>query len=540
MTDASKFDTYPLLINLDPDNIGKVYLVHADTQDVVMEFTDVEGGASQDISLLAQAYLEAMVRRNVPEPANRYKESVFGLIMDTVKNMGHADIPKAVWQQTSRQYDYMFEDVPVYVNVNTQDGFDMKMTYFIPGYASQTIDLPPEAPVPTPDDLYGRLTINTNEEWVTEGELLHKGLIFSYQTCTTLMSRKSALVISDEQGELLKMDDTQSDGMLTAMLDLNRKLLLRMMVGDLEDLDANAIMKIHAGLHNALCDVMGMFEYVNLSDGMSASVRATLGPVNCLITHTFLEQHNVIEVTYRFFLNNQSWFIDHRETYEFHETIHDVNTIYKSNKNRIHLALGLEPVEETVEEVALDSDAKLSMIVAVGPQSGIGMGNDLLVRIKEDLKYFRETTLEHVVIMGRKTFESIGKPLPHRLNIVITTDPEYLMASAAETEGGDLPANLMVVTSKEEALLLARRLNTKYGDNRDIFVIGGESVYKQFLDETSSVHLTMVDMDDSHADVFFPLTPNSIQADWNIEQLGDQMTADDDITYRRYLLTRKS
>lgn len=130
----------------------------------------------------------------------------------------------------------------------------------------------------------------------------------------------------------------------------------------------------------------------------------------------------------------------------------------------------------------------MNLIVAVDKNWGIGKNNDLLVRIPADQKFFRETTMGKVVVMGRKTLESFpGQvPLKGRTNIVLTHDENY------DGHGA------IVVNSMDE---LKEELK-KY-DDEDIFVIGGEKIYKQMLDMCKIAHVTKIDYA-YDADAYFP------------------------------------
>ena len=128
----------------------------------------------------------------------------------------------------------------------------------------------------------------------------------------------------------------------------------------------------------------------------------------------------------------------------------------------------------------------ISMIAAVGKNLELGKNNDLIWHFKEDMKFFKETTMGHPVIMGRKTFESLPKALPGRKNIVISTNPEY-KADGAE-----------VVTSVEEAIKLAEEENT------DAFVIGGGRIYTEFLPYADNLYLTEINAECPDADTYFP------------------------------------
>lgn len=126
----------------------------------------------------------------------------------------------------------------------------------------------------------------------------------------------------------------------------------------------------------------------------------------------------------------------------------------------------------------------VSIIAAVGRNFELGKNNDLIWHFKQDMKFFKETTLGHTVIMGRKTFESLSKALPNRLNVVITSDSSY----SAE--------NIVVVSSVEQAL--------KYCDNEEAFVIGGGMIYKEFLPFADKLYLTEIEDSRENADTYFP------------------------------------
>ncbi|GEM84349.1 MAG: dihydrofolate reductase [Meiothermus sp.] len=125
---------------------------------------------------------------------------------------------------------------------------------------------------------------------------------------------------------------------------------------------------------------------------------------------------------------------------------------------------------------------KIALVVAMDKNRAIGRGGALPWHLPDDLKRFRALTLGKTVLMGRKTYESIGRPLPQRRNVVLTRDPAF------HAEG------LEVVHSLEEAL--------KLGD--ELMVIGGGEVYAMFLPLATHLYLTLVDTAVSGADAFFP------------------------------------
>ena len=130
----------------------------------------------------------------------------------------------------------------------------------------------------------------------------------------------------------------------------------------------------------------------------------------------------------------------------------------------------------------------MNLIAAVDQNWAIGNKNKLLVRIPDDQKFFRETTTGKVVVMGRKTLESFpnGLPLKNRTNIVLTHDKNYQVKDA------------IVLHSLEE---LHAELQ-KY-PSEDIYVIGGETIYRQLLDECDVAHITKIDYA-YDADAYFP------------------------------------
>lgn len=138
---------------------------------------------------------------------------------------------------------------------------------------------------------------------------------------------------------------------------------------------------------------------------------------------------------------------------------------------------------------------KISIIAAIGKNRELGRGGRLLWHIDEDLKRFRQLTEGHVVVMGRKTFDSLpdhARPLPNRINIVVSK-------SLSKTSYiGRTLSGVMVVGSVEEALVKARELEKK-----EIFIIGGSQIYVQTINLAHKLYLTVVE-GTYKADVFFP------------------------------------
>lgn len=131
----------------------------------------------------------------------------------------------------------------------------------------------------------------------------------------------------------------------------------------------------------------------------------------------------------------------------------------------------------------------VSMIAAVCTNGAIGRNGQLLFHISEDLRRFKQLTMGHPIIMGRKTFESFPKgPLPGRRNIVISRQADYA------------PAGAEVYPSPEAALAAC-------ADAPEVFIIGGEQIYRAFLPLADTLILTEIDAAPSDADAYFPTLP---------------------------------
>lgn len=130
---------------------------------------------------------------------------------------------------------------------------------------------------------------------------------------------------------------------------------------------------------------------------------------------------------------------------------------------------------------------KISLIAAISTNRVIGRDNKIPWYISEDFKRFKAITLGHPIIMGRKTFESIGKPLPGRTNIVITRDESF------SSEG------VVVAHSINEAIEIAK---IKEG-SEEIFIIGGGQIYSQSMNLADKLYLTVVNQE-VEGDVYFP------------------------------------
>lgn len=133
----------------------------------------------------------------------------------------------------------------------------------------------------------------------------------------------------------------------------------------------------------------------------------------------------------------------------------------------------------------------ISLIAAIGTKGELGLNNKMLWHIKEDFKHFKETTMGHTLLMGRKTFESIGKPLPGRKTLILTRNSTYQVE------------NCVTVHSLKEGLDIA----VNSGED-EFFIAGGGEIYKQALPLVDRMYLSFVDYE-GEADAFFP------EVSWN-------------------------
>ncbi len=162
----------------------------------------------------------------------------------------------------------------------------------------------------------------------------------------------------------------------------------------------------------------------------------------------------------------------------------------------------------------------MNLIAAVDQNWAIGLKNKLLVSIPADMKFFRETTIGKVVVMGRRTLESFpnGKPLSDRTNIVLSRNPDFA------------PKGAIVVHNLDE---LHEELE-KY-PSEDIYVIGGESVYRLLLDECDTAHITKINYA-FEADAWFPNLDE--RPEWHITADSDEQTYFN-LEYYFYLYEKK-
>ena len=148
----------------------------------------------------------------------------------------------------------------------------------------------------------------------------------------------------------------------------------------------------------------------------------------------------------------------------------------------------------------------ISLIAAMGRNRVIGINNTLPWRLPADLKHFKQITMGKPVLMGRKTYESIGKPLPGRANIIVSSDHHY-----------EVPG-CVVVQSIDEALATA-------AGYEEVMVIGGASFYQQLLPRADRLYLTLIDAD-FNGDAWFPeIQPEQWQEQERVDHAPDAANA---------------
>lgn len=146
----------------------------------------------------------------------------------------------------------------------------------------------------------------------------------------------------------------------------------------------------------------------------------------------------------------------------------------------------------------------ISAIAAHSSNRVIGKDNDLPWSMPADMRYFMRTTKGHHVLMGRKTYESMGVPLKNRVNIVLTSDPFYAAS------------DLVVVHSLQEGIEYAR-----VNGEEELFIIGGAQIYEQSLPHLDKLYITEIDLEVSDGDAYFP---DFDKSDWDLISAKQQVT----------------
>ncbi|MBQ6495079.1 MAG: dihydrofolate reductase [Bacilli bacterium] len=155
----------------------------------------------------------------------------------------------------------------------------------------------------------------------------------------------------------------------------------------------------------------------------------------------------------------------------------------------------------------------LTIIAAIGKNNELGYKNGLIWRLKEDMKFFKENTIGKPIVMGRKTLESLPKLLPNRTHIVLTHQDIVI-------------PGVIIIHSKEELFNLIK--------DEEVMIIGGESIYKMFIDDVDKMLLTEIDKEYKDADAYFP---EFNKDNWNIKVLSRKV--ENNISYNHIEYTKK-
>jgi len=133
----------------------------------------------------------------------------------------------------------------------------------------------------------------------------------------------------------------------------------------------------------------------------------------------------------------------------------------------------------------------LIMIAAIGKNNELGKDNGLIWSFSKDMKFFREKTKNSVIVMGRKTFNSLPRILPNRKHVVLSKGKEF---------NKELDEDVVVMEDKEQLIQYCKELS----QSKDVFVIGGASIYAMFLPIADRMYLTQIEAEEKNADVYFP------------------------------------
>lgn len=158
----------------------------------------------------------------------------------------------------------------------------------------------------------------------------------------------------------------------------------------------------------------------------------------------------------------------------------------------------------------------ITMIAAIGKNRELGKNNDLIWHLKEDMKFFKDQTMGKPIVMGRKTFESLPKLLPGRKHIILTKQKL------------DVPEEVLLFHNKEEILDYIKSYQ------EEVMIIGGASIYKEFLEDSNKLVLTEIDDEDKTADTYFPYFDKN---EWLKEELSQ--VEENNIKYKHIIYTRK-
>lgn len=207
------------------------------------------------------------------------------------------------------------------------------------------------------------------------------------------------------------------------------------------------------------------------------------------------------------------------------------------------------------------TELKFSAIACISKTGGIGNKNKLLFHIKDDLKNFKERTENHIVVMGRKTFESIGKPLPNRFNIVLTSQPTEMYVEFKYNKWNniitlndkkDIPKVLTQSKINISSAICSFDIDVKLPKNiiKDrIFIIGGQSIYEQFEKYIDKYYLTIVDSEKEY-DTYLPIFKEKIgkyncienlikqDKEWLYIQKESKFDSENNLSYRELIMDK--
>ena len=162
---------------------------------------------------------------------------------------------------------------------------------------------------------------------------------------------------------------------------------------------------------------------------------------------------------------------------------------------------------------------KIIIIAAVGKNLELGKDNDLIWHIKGDMKFFKEHTINHHILMGKNTFISLPKMLTNRIHLVLSRN------------GDDLPSDVILLNSIEDFINYSKNIDD------DIYVIGGASIYKQMIDLCDEMLLTEIDDICKDADVYFPSFKDK---DWNKQIIEKHLDNNPPYSHTLYKKKRKN
>lgn len=325
-----------------------------------------------------------------------------------------------------------------------------------------------------------------------------------------------------------------------------RQLVLRVPVEPVSLINDDDRATVVKAIGKFFSDHIGLPEMVSMEGGVAAEYGAHINDtVFCRVNIVYSEYDNMLHGTYTYTnikpaeaelgTSSVSFVVDR----EYSQDQLLPSDLYRLNANRINTVLGyVPPINELIDNRALPCEA----IVALDHNEAIGANGGLLVRLTGDMARFVQITSGNVIIMGNRTYKSIGKPLDGRYNIVVTHDVEKFNE---ELVAAGFPADsVCAVSSKEEAL---ERANAAIaGTNRKIIIIGGNEIYRMFHDVVNTYHITSIAAVMPNPDTYFKLS-ELVEADgddaWSYSPDPDGMHTDasaPDISYTFITATRNN